>query len=178
MKNYLVALPIVFGALAAANTSAFSMGGGSTVSTPTCKVGYVYSTKRKKCVRKKSEIIPDSDLKKQGWALAYAGNYKAAIDLFKQVANTSDPEALNGLGYTHRKLGMLKRGIGFYKLALKQNPDYVLAREYLGEGYVASGRSDLAKLQLHQIAVRCGRKCKEYVKLEKVINTGNTQIWN
>lgn len=177
MKKTVIALTVFFGSLAATSTGAWSMG-SDTVSTPTCKVGYVYSKKKKKCVRKRSEIIPDSDLKKQGWALAYAGNFEAAIDLFKQVSNANDPEALNGLGYSHRKLGMVNKGISFYRLALKQNPDYVLAREYLGEGFVASGRPDLAKLQLVQIGLRCGVNCKEYIKLDKAIKTGNTQIWN
>lgn len=177
MKNSFVVLPVFLGLMTLPHATALAMG-DDTVSTPTCKVGYVYSQKKKKCVRKKSEVIPDADLKNQGWTLAYAGKYRAAIKLFALVANRNDPEALNGLGYSHRKLGLISKGIGYYKRALKQNPDYVLAREYLGEGFVAGGRPDLAKLQLAQIALRCGTDCKEFVKLQKVIDTGNTQIWH
>ena len=48
----------------------------------------------------------------------------------------------------------------------------MLAREYLGEGYVAAGRVDLAKLQLTEIANRCGTTCEEYQELAEHIETG------
>jgi tetratricopeptide (TPR) repeat protein len=52
---------------------------------------------------------------------------------------------LNGLGYSHRKLGLLDEAIGYYRRALALDPSYVLAREYLGEGYVAAGKIALAR---------------------------------
>ena len=48
-------------------------------------------------------------------------------------------------------------------------PDYVKAREYLGEGYVAAGRVDLAKLQLAEIAKRAGTSSEEYIDLSQAI---------
>ena len=177
MNKTIFAGTIISASLILAPTQSFSMNSDSTPKTPTCKVGYVFSKKKKKCVRKRSEIIPDKDLKKQGWKLAYSGKYTAAISLFDLVANKSDPEALNGLGYSHRKTGKLQDGIAYYKLALSINPNYILAREYLGEGYVAAGRINLAKLQLSQIKQRCGVSCKEYVALAKSIATGNPSDW-
>ena len=41
----------------------------------------------------------------------------------------------------------------------------MLAREYLGEGYVAAGRIDLAKQQLAEIGARCGTACESYLEL-------------
>jgi len=156
----------------------FSLGSDTPAPTPTCKKGFVYSKTKKKCVRKTSETIPDTDLKQQGWKLAYAGDFDAAISLFSLVVDKNDPEALNGLGYSHRKLGKLQDGIAYYTKALKINPDYILAREYLGEGFVAAGRIDLAKKQLAEIKKRCGTSCKEYTKLAKVITTGDsTTSW-
>ena len=178
MKKTLLASAVLATSLLIAPTQGFSLGGGSSASTtPTCKRGFVYSKSKKKCIRKKSEVIPDSDLKNQGWKLAYAGKYNAAIELFELVANKSDPEALNGLGYSNRKLGRFNHGIAFYKHALTINPDYLLAREYLGEGYVAAGRITLAKMQLAQIKQRCGTSCKEYTTLAKVIATGQSSDW-
>jgi len=198
MKKKILLLSIASATLALFPVQAFSLGGGGfSVSTPNCKTGYVYNSKRKKCVRKPpmckrgyifsrkkrkcvrkySELFSDSDLKVQGWTLAYAGNYQAAIDMFNMVANKKDEEALNGLGYSHRKSGQFTKGISFYKLALKINPNYVLAREYLGEGFVASGRIDLAKTQLSEIKNRCGTSCLEYVKLAQVIKTGSSSNW-
>lgn len=145
---------------------------GSDTSTPTCKNGKVYSTTKKKCVPKTSEVIPDNSLKAQGWALARAGRYEDAIGLFQLVADKRDPEVLNGLGYSHRKLGKVEQGIAFYTAALDANPDYILAREYLGEGYVKLGQIDKAREQLSEIGTRCGTACEEYLLLASAIDTG------
>ena len=123
-------------------------------------------------MKQTSEIVPDRSLKAQGWALARAGQYEAAIELFRLVSDKSDPEALNGLGFSHRKLGKVEQGIGHYARALEINPDYVLAREYLGEGYVKMGRMDLAREQLAEIGNRCGTACEEYLLLAQAIDTG------
>ena len=69
------------------------------------------------------------------------------------------------------KQGNLEIGITYYRKALAINPDFVLAREYLGEGYVAAGRVDLAKLELSEIQKRCGTACEEYKDLSKAIST-------
>ena len=177
MNKSLFTSALIVTSLLIGPTQTYGFGDDDVATTPTCKIGYVYSTKKKKCVRKKSEIFPDSNLKKQGWKLAYAGKYSAAIELFDLVANKSDPEALNGLGFSHRKLGKLQDGIAFYQLALKINPDYLLAREYLGEGYIAAGRINLAIEQLSEIEQRCGKQCKEYALLAKAIATGKSSSW-
>ena len=138
---------------------------------PTCKKGYVYSTIRKKCVKTLSETVPDVELKAQGWALAEAGDYEAAIELFRIVADPADPEALNGLGYGNRKLGRLETGIAYYRRALALAPDYHRAREYLGEGYVAAGKVVEAKAELGEIGRRCGFTCEEYYELASAIES-------
>lgn len=177
MKLSIFASSAIATSLLLAPTPGFSMGSDTPTTTPTCKIGYIYSKKKKKCVRKKSQIFPDSDLKQQGWKLAYSGQYKAAIELFEMVADKADPEALNGLGYSNRKSGRFNIGIAYYKQALTIKPDYVLAREYLGEGYVAAGRINLAKLQLAKIKQYCGTNCTEYTRLAQVITTGNSANW-
>ena len=145
---------------------------GGTTSTPPCPSGWVYSASKGKCVKQTSEIVPDKSLKAQGWALARAGRYDDAVDLFRLVADKRDPEVLNGLGYTHRKLGQVEQGIAFYQKALDINPNYILAREYLGEGYVKLGKLDLAREQLAEIGARCGTACEEYLLLAQAIDTG------
>ncbi len=160
--------------------TAFAAGdGGSTSrpSKPACKKGYVYNKKKKRCVRQSSEIIPDQLLIEQGWALAEQGKFELAADLFHLVADQRNPKALNGLGYSYRKQGQLERGIGYYKQALAIDPDYLRAREYLGEGYVKAGKIDLAKLQLAEIWKRCGSQCEEYQKLARYITTGGENDW-
>ncbi|MGH8497555.1 MAG: hypothetical protein ACREEM_10475 [Blastocatellia bacterium] len=50
---------------------------------------------------------------------------------------------------------------------------HALAREYLGEGYVAAGHIDLAKIELSEIEKRCGITCEEYKDLSKAIATAS-----
>lgn len=171
MKFTPLALAATF-VIATSFTVAHAASSGSSSSSTTCKSGWVYSASKKKCVKQTSEVVPDKSLKTQGWALARAGQYENAVDLFRLVADKRDPEALNGLGYTHRKMGQVEQGIAFYQEALGINPNYILAREYLGEGYVKLGKMDLAREQLAEIGTRCGTACEEYLLLAQAIDTG------
>ena len=74
------------------------------------------------------------------------------------------------IGYSNRKAGRLEIAVSYYDQALAMQPDYVKAREYLGEGYVAAGRVDLAKLQLAEIAKRAGTSSEEYIDLSEAIS--------
>ena len=167
--------------LAAIPAQVLAMGSGSDSTSkpkpPKCKEGYVYSSEKKRCVRKSSDLLTPSDFIAHGWQLARGGKYSAAIAAFQTSGAASNPEALNGLGYSHRKLGHLITAIDFYHKALEIEPDYVLARSYLGEGYVQSGRIDLARLELTEIAQRCGKTCPEYIQLMRTIETGSANDW-
>jgi predicted Zn-dependent protease len=132
-----------------------------------------WSNSRNACRKKKQSQI---DLYEKGRLLAKSGAYEQAIAVLK-TADQTDPHVLNYLGYSYRKNGDLKTAIGYYKAALKINPDFVLAREYLGEGYVKAGRLDLAKLELEEIAKRCGKGCQEYVELAAVIDGTDKVTW-
>lgn len=127
--------------------------------------------KVRKCVKVESGILPDNELYLQGRALAKQGEYDWALTVLAAIENQNDPRVLNYTGYSHRKAGRLELGISYYRKALAINPDFVLAREYLGEGYVAAGRIDLAKLELGEIEKRCGTACVEYQDLSAVIAT-------
>jgi len=137
-----------------------------------------WSNSKKKCKKKKnqSEININDKLYMQGRALAKSGKYAKAIELLK-TADQTDPQVLNYLGYSYRKSGDLMTGIEYYKLALAIDPNFVLAREYLGEGYVKAGRIDLAKLELAEIEKRCGKSCEEYIDLAAVIQKGGGATW-
>ena len=140
---------------------------------PLCKKGMVYNAQQNKCLKHRTGAASDLELKAQGWALARAGRFEEAIALFGLLADPSDAEALNGLGYVNRKLGHLDVAIGYYKQALARDPGYVLAREYLGEGYVAAGRIDLAKAELDAIGRSCGTLCESYLELHAAIHAAS-----
>ena len=126
----------------------------------------------KKCVKVESGILPDDDLYEQGRLLAKAGRYEWALQVLAAIENQNDPRVLNYTGYSNRKAGRLEIGITYYRKALAIDPNFVLAREYLGEGYVAAGRIDLAKLELNEIKNRAGTGSEEYQDLSRAIATG------
>jgi tetratricopeptide (TPR) repeat protein len=142
-----------------------------------CKKGEIIKTiikdgkKLKSCVKQAAGIVPDDELYAQGRALAKQGEYDWALSVLALITDQNDPKVLNYTGYSHRKAGRLDIGITYYAKALAINPDYVLAREYLGEGYVAAGKIDLAKVQLAEIQKRCGTSCEEYKDLSAAIQT-------
>lgn len=155
-------------------TFAAGGGGGEPVEPPKCKKGEVLKKvgNMKKCVKVESGILPDEDLYQQGRALAKAGQYDWALQVLAAIQNQNDPRVLNYTGYSNRKAGRLEIGITYYRKALAIDPNFVLAREYLGEGYVAAGRIDLAKLELNEIKTRAGSGSEEYQDLSKAIATG------
>lgn len=103
-------------------------------------------------------------------ALVYAGDYRKAIDKLEYVYRRygADADTLNYLGFAHRKLGDYDRALGYYKEALKMEPEHVGANEYLGELYVQTGKMALAEQHLAKLNQICGR-CQEYQMLSSSI---------
>ena len=159
----------------------FANPGGGSSSTPVvkkCKKSEVLKKVKvdgvwvKKCLKVETGILPDDELYEQGRALAKAGQYEWALQVLAAIQNQNDPRVLNYTGYSNRKAGRLEIGITYYHKALAIDPNFVLAREYLGEGYVAAGRIDLAQIELNEIKNRAGVNSEEYRDLSKAINTG------
>lgn len=144
----------------------FAADNGSTSNAPPdCPKGQVFSNG--KCVEKKSGL-PDKDLIATGRKLAKAGKYYDALEVLGLVQN-KDPVALTYIGYSLRKSGQTEEAIGFYHQALAIDPSNADTREYLGEGYAASGKIDLAKAELKKIGEICGTGCVQYGQLETAI---------
>ena len=166
-------------ALAAASDSDNDNSNVPTAAELKCKPGQVvkYKTVNNKKVyhcadAQQDGSLSDDELYRQGVQLAKSGHYDWALDLLALIKDKNKPEVLNYMGYSHRKAGRLEKGISYYAKALAINPDFVLAREYLGEGYVAAGRIDLAMVQLNEIKTRCGVSCEQYIDLKQAIDTG------
>jgi len=166
----LAALFVGLAVSAAPGSSLLAMdsGGTSTTSTPNCPKGSVWDKKTKKCVVANSGAVTDDVLVEEGRRLAKAGQYENAIAVLQAVSR-EDPMGLTYLGYSHRKLGEIDRGIAYYKQALAIDPKNADTREYLGEGYVASGRTDLARLELAEVEKLCGTSCEQYGELAAAI---------
>ena len=95
-------------------------------------------------------------------------NYEEALKyLYKANKEKSfDPDTLNYLGFVNRKLGNYKDAEIYYLMGLEIKPDHNGINEYLGELYVVTNRTDLAKKRLN-VLKNCS--CDEYQELKDVI---------
>jgi tetratricopeptide (TPR) repeat protein len=152
-----------------------------------CPAGYKYSSKQKRCAKvscasgsvwsrgaqacidEHSAALTDQDFYSEAHARSDDGRYGEALALLARIKKQAQPAVLNMVGYNTRKLGDLDKGIDYYHKALALDPNYVKAREYLGEGYLQKGDLGEAKAELMEIADRCGTNCEEYGKLEDAI---------
>ena len=75
-------------------------------------------------------------------------------------------DTLNYLGFTTRKLGDYEGGEKFYLLGLQVEPNHNGINEYLGELYVATNRTDMAKERL-EVLKTCN--CEEFNELKEII---------
>jgi tetratricopeptide (TPR) repeat protein len=168
MKFIAVVAPMLAGA-ALLPIPAFSAGdggsGGGGETVQQCRNGEVWDKQKQKCVPPKQGMIDDDSLYEAGRDLAKAGRYGEAITVLSLAADKSDPRILNYLGYSHRKMGRVLVGLGYYEEALRADPDYTLVREYLGEAHLQLGDVKAARTQLAEIEKRCGTGCQEYAEL-------------
>lgn len=172
---------------------AFAAGGGSSSSSDSKKVacpsGEVFDRKAKDkngkagaCVsmKDKSASLTDDIIYDTGEALALAGRYEEAIDMLTLAANRNDPRVLNYLGFSHRKLGRIEVGMGYYREALRIDPGFTLARSYMGEAFLMRDDVDAAMGQLQLIAATVGTDAREYKLLEDAIDAhaNGESAWN
>ena len=94
--------------------------------------------------------------------------YEKAIKslLESNAQNPSDPDTLNLLGFSHRKIGDYSNAEIYYAMGLEIDPKHVGINEYMGELFVATNRIGEAKKRL---AVLENCNCKEYNDLKQVI---------
>jgi tetratricopeptide (TPR) repeat protein len=145
-------------------------GGGGGSDGQTCPAGKVWDKKTKKCVNPSYGVLDDDNIYEAGRDLAYAGRYDEAIAVLTLAQDKTDERILNFLGYSHRKSGRVLVGLGYYQEAVRNNPEYTLVREYMGEAYLQLGDVASAQEQLGEIAKRCGKDCREYTMLSTQID--------
>ena len=95
--------------------------------------------------------------------------YEKALKLLiiSNKKKPNNPDTLNYLGFTTRKLGDYENGEKFYLEGLAIEPNHIGINEYLGELYVVTKRIDLAKERL-KILENCN--CEEYIQLKEIID--------
>ena len=78
-----------------------------------------------------------------------AGDNKAALKYFQQALklDKNNPDIINMLAHSERKLGMLNEAITDYWTALKLKPRFPEAREYMGEAYIQAALKEIETLK-------------------------------
>ena len=89
-------------------------------------------------------------------------------------SDKKNPDILNYLGFTSRKIGNFEQAEKFYLKGLSIEPNHNGINEYLGELYVQTNRIDKANERL-EVLKSCN--CKEYGELELIIKTRGSKVY-
>lgn len=175
MKKITLAATILF-----APVVAFAAGGDSstpptgTETTQECSNGMVWDAKAGACVAPKNSGLDDDLLYQAVRELAYDGQIDHAIAALDAMEGQQDDRVLTYRGFTARKLGRVDEAMGWYRQALDQNPDNLLARSYMGQGLLEQGDLLGARAQLLEIRSRGGSGSWAETALLSAIETGTT----
>ena len=102
----------------------------------------------------------------------YTQAFKKLNEAYKSDKN--NPDILNYMGFTSRKIGNFKEAENYYLKGLNLDPKHNGINEYLGELYVQTNRIDKAK---ERLAILKNCNCDEYQDLELIIKTKGTKIY-
>ena len=138
-----------------------SSGGGDSHSKVSLYDDAVKLVKRAGKLEKKEKI----DKAKKLYSQAFTKLEKA------HKKDKKNPDILNYMGFTSRKVGNFDEAEKFYLRGLSIKPNHNGINEYLGELYVATNRINLAKERLEVLK---GCNCEEYNELKDVIEGNKT----
>lgn len=107
------------------------------------------SARADRSVLKKPAAGESGSLYEKGVAAVKAQKYAEALPLFEKAnqLDKDNPDTLNMLAYTQRKLGKIETAIENYNRALKLRPNFPQAREYLGEAYIQAALREIQALK-------------------------------
>ena len=89
-------------------------------------------------------------------------------------SDKKNPDILNYMGYTTRKIGNFDQAEKFYLEGLKIKPNHNGINEYLGELYVQTNQIDKAN---ERLAVLKNCNCDEYNELQLIIKNKGVKIY-
>lgn len=143
---------------------------------PKCERGLVYDETAKACIDANSHSIDTQTLYREVRALAHDGRHGDA-QLLLALMPQDDDRTLTYLGFTHRKMGHTQAARDYYTRALARNPGNILARSYMGQGFVEEGEIAQALGQLRAIRTHGGTGTWAETALRTAIATGRTFDW-
>ena len=146
----------------------------TTETTKTCKGVQVWDPQTQRCVDPKGASLDPDRLYAAVRELAYAGRYSDAQAVLRTMPDQTDDRVLTYWGFTHRKMGNRDLALDYYQKAIAANPDNLLARSYMGQGFVAEGKTEAALAQLREIEARGGAGGWPEQALREAIRSGRT----
>ena len=102
----------------------------------------------------------------------YAQAFKKLEKAYK--TDKKNPDILNYMGFTTRKVGNFDQAEKFYLEGLSIKPNHNGINEYLGELYVQTNRLDKANERL-QVLKNCN--CDEFKELELIIKNRGVKVY-
>ena len=174
MRRLILAAALILPTAAFAAGSTDSSPPKPTETTKVCKDGKIWDKKTKSCVNAQESRLDDDTRYAAVRELAYAGKYADALNVLAAMSDQSESRVLTYYGFTHRKAGRVDLGMKYYQAALKTDPDNILARSYMGQGLVASGDLEGARVQLVEIEARGGKWDWPGTSLRLAIQSGKT----
>lgn len=142
--------------------------------TQVCAQGLVWDLATQACLTPEQSTNDDNARLNDVRELAYAGLYQAALDVLDTMDDRDSSLALTYYGFAHRKAGRVDLGMQYYNAALASDPDNLLVRSYMGQGFVEQGKIVRASLQLNEIRSRGGRGTWAETSLATAIQSGKT----
>lgn len=97
-------------------------------------------------------------------------DYQSAVDHLNKVlvSQPNNPDVLNLMGFSKRKMGDQTGALEYYNKALDLQPTHIGANEYLGELYLEMKIPAKAQERLDVLQQVCGN-CEEYSELKEKI---------
>jgi len=148
-----------------------------TNTTSSCENGQVWSDDQNKCVNPQSGALDDDTLYDAARELAYAGQFDETLKVLAAMSDPLDDRVLTYKGFVHRKQGDGALGNAYYRQAIARNPYNLLARSYMGQGFVESGEMAAARAQLTEIRQRGGRNTWPEIALRMAVEDGRTSSY-
>ena len=167
MKKILVFLATLFlcaNLMAAGSDSSSSDSSGGESNKKSLYDDAIKLVKRAGKLEKKEKL----DKAKKLYSQAFSKLEKA------HKSDKKNPDILNYMGYTTRKVGNFDQAEKFYLQGLKIKPNHNGINEYLGELYVQTNQIDKAN---ERLAILKNCNCDEYNELELIIKNKGVKIY-
>ncbi len=160
--------------------SLFAAGGDSTTPPPPsdttkkCWGKRVWDEDAQKCVAAEESSLNGQQLLQTARELAYLDRFKDAQAVLAAHPDQTDGMVLTYWGFTNRKLGHTALANAYYSQAIAQNPDNLLARSYMAQGFLTNGQYARALAEWKEIRARGGTGSWAETSLRQAIETGVT----